>query len=126
MRDTGVGIAAEMLPHVFEMFIQADRSLDRSQGGLGIGLTLVRNLVEMHGGQVQAFSDGPAEGSEFVVRLPVLSQIRGGGGRREKPEPSFAAPPCRRILLADDNEDFAELTGRLLGTEGGAQGQGRL
>jgi PAS domain S-box-containing protein len=119
VRDTGVGIAPEMLPHVFEMFIQADRSLDRSQGGLGLGLTLVRHLVEMHGGQVQAFSDGFGGGSEFVVRLPVLSQRREGGGARAKPESSFAAPPCRRILLADDNEDFAELTGRLLERKGG-------
>jgi len=119
VRDTGVGIAPEMLPHVFEMFTQADRSLDRSQGGLGIGLTLVRHLVEMHGGQVQAASDGLGEGSEFVVRMPVLSRMREGGGAREKPNPSFAAPPCRRILIADDNEDFAELTGRLLERKGG-------
>jgi PAS domain S-box-containing protein len=119
VRDTGLGIAAEMLPRVFELFTQADRSLDRSQGGLGIGLTLVRHLVEMHGGQVGASSDGLGEGSEFVVRLPVLSQIREGGMARAKPDPSFAAPPCRRILIADDNEDFAELTGRLLERKGG-------
>jgi PAS domain S-box-containing protein len=119
VRDTGVGIAPEMLPHVFEMFTQADRSLDRSQGGLGIGLTLVRHLVEMHGGQVQASSDGLGEGSEFIVRLPVLSQTREDGVAREKPDLSFAAPPCRRILIADDNEDFAELTGRLLERKGG-------
>ena len=66
VRDTGIGIAAEMLPRVFDLFTQVDRSLDRSQGGLGIGLTLVRRLVEMHGGTVQAFSDGPGRGSEFV------------------------------------------------------------
>jgi PAS domain S-box-containing protein len=119
VRDTGGGIAPEMLPHVFELFTQADRSLDRSQGGLGIGLTLVRHLVEMHGGKVQASSDGLGEGSEFVVRLPVLSRIREGGGAREKPDPSFAAPPCRRILIADDNEDFAVMTGRLLERKGG-------
>jgi PAS domain S-box-containing protein len=121
VRDTGVGIAPEMLPHVFELFTQADRSLDRSQGGLGIGLTLVRHLVEMHGGQVRACSDGLGEGSEFVVRLPVLSRIGEGGGAREKPDLAFAAPSCRRILLADDNEDFAELTGRLLERKGGHQ-----
>jgi signal transduction histidine kinase/ActR/RegA family two-component response regulator len=119
VRDTGVGIAAAMLPHVFELFTQADRSLDRSQGGLGIGLTLVRHLVELHGGQVQACSGGLGQGSEFVVRLPVLSQIREGLGERVKPEPSFVAPPCRRILIADDNEDFAEMTGRLLERKGG-------
>lgn len=85
VRDTGVGIAPEMLPHVFQLFTQADRSLDRSQGGLGIGLTLVRQLVQMHGGQVLASSDGLGEGSEFVVRLPVLSQMREGGGRKRSP-----------------------------------------
>jgi PAS domain S-box-containing protein len=119
VRDTGVGIAPEMLPHVFELFTQADRSLDRSQGGLGIGLTLVRQLVQMHGGQVLASSDGQGVGSEFVVRLPILSQMREGGGARAKPAPAYAAPPCRRILMADDNEDFAELTGRLLERKGG-------
>ena len=65
-----MGIAAEMLPQVFDLFTQVDRTLDRSQGGLGIGLTLVSSLVEMHGGTVEAFSDGPGQGSEFVVRLP--------------------------------------------------------
>ena len=72
MRDTGVGIAPELLPHVFDLFTQADRSLDRSQGGLGIGLALVQRLVEMHGGTVAAHSAGLGQGSEFTVRLPVL------------------------------------------------------
>ena len=71
VRDTGVGIPREMLTRIFEMFTQVDRSLDRSQGGLGIGLMLVRSLVEMHGGQVSANSEGPGCGSEFVVRLPL-------------------------------------------------------
>ena len=71
VRDTGIGIPREMLTRIFEMFTQVDRSLDRSQGGLGIGLMLVRSLVEMHGGQVSANSEGPGCGSEFVVRLPV-------------------------------------------------------
>ena len=71
--DTGVGIAAEMLPRVFDLFTQIDRTLDRSEGGLGIGLTLVHRLVEMHGGTVQAFSAGPGLGSEFVVRLPAAA-----------------------------------------------------
>ena len=74
MRDTGIGIPPEMLPRVFDLFTQVDRSLDRSQGGLGIGLTLVRRLVEMHGGTVTAASDGPGYGSEFVVRLPVWTR----------------------------------------------------
>src|SRR4029077_14686229 len=74
VRDTGVGIAADMLARIFEPFVQSDRVLHHSQGGLGIGLTLVRNLVEMHGGTVTAHSDGPGKGSEFIVRLPALSQ----------------------------------------------------
>ena len=72
VRDNGVGIPPEMLPHVFDMFTQIDRSLERSQGGLGIGLSLVRRLVEMHGGSVEARSAGHGLGSEFVVRLPVI------------------------------------------------------
>ena len=71
VRDTGVGIPAEMLPRLFELFTQVDRSLNRSQGGLGIGLALVRRLTEMHGGSVEASSEGAGKGSEFVVRLPV-------------------------------------------------------
>src|SRR5262249_6382990 len=73
VRDTGIGIAPDMLPVIFDLFVQAERRLDRSQGGLGIGLTLVRRLVEMQGGSVSAHSEGPGKGSEFVVRLPALS-----------------------------------------------------
>jgi|GEM_PF-1413501 len=72
VKDNGIGISAELLPHVFDLFTQAERSLDRSQGGLGIGLTLVRKLVEMHGGSIEASSAGPGQGSEFVVRLPLV------------------------------------------------------
>ena len=72
VRDTGFGIPPNVLPHVFELFTQADRTLDRAQGGLGIGLTLVKRLVEMHGGSVEAHSEGPGKGSEFTVRLPAL------------------------------------------------------
>ena len=84
VRDTGVGIAAELLPTVFDLFTQANRSLDRSQGGLGVGLTLVKRLVEMHGGTVEARSEGPGRGSEFTVRLPITvepSNHSSGGGR---------------------------------------------
>ena len=82
VRDTGIGIEAELLPRIFDLFVQADRSLLRSQGGLGIGLALVRRLVEMHGGTVEAHSEGLKRGCEFVVRLPVAgsSTARGGGG----------------------------------------------
>jgi signal transduction histidine kinase len=73
VRDTGMGIPPEMLPRVFDLFTQMERTLERAEGGLGIGLTLVRRLVEMHGGTVQAFSPGPGQGSEFVIRLPALS-----------------------------------------------------
>src|SRR5207248_2085596 len=76
VRDTGMGIAPPMLASVFDLFTQVDRSLDRSQGGLGIGLTLVRRLVELHGGSVAAHSAGPGQGSEFVVRLPALADGR--------------------------------------------------
>jgi signal transduction histidine kinase len=79
VRDTGVGLSAAMLPHVFDLFTQADQTLDRSQGGLGIGLTLVRSLVEMHGGRVVADSAGLGQGSEFTVRLPVPAGAPLGG-----------------------------------------------
>src|SRR6185295_2445827 len=74
VRDSGIGIAPEMLPKVFEMFVQIDNSLERTQGGLGIGLSLVKRLVEMHSGTVEAVSEGPGKGSEFVVRLPIASR----------------------------------------------------
>jgi signal transduction histidine kinase len=80
VRDSGVGIAADLLPHVFDLFMQAGRSIDRAQGGLGIGLTLCKKLVEMHGGTIAAHSDGPGSGAEFTVRLPVL--VTPGAPRR--------------------------------------------
>ena len=75
VRDTGIGIAAEQLPGIFKMFTQVDTSLERSRGGLGIGLTLVKNLVEMHDGTVEASSPGVGKGTEFAVRLPVLPNL---------------------------------------------------
>src|SRR5207302_6883035 len=77
VQDDGVGISAELLPRVFDLFIQGDRSLARSEGGLGIGLTLVKRLVELHGGTIEVHSDGPGKGSEFTVRLPVLKDEGG-------------------------------------------------
>ena len=74
VRDTGIGIAPEVLPHIFDLFVQERQALDRSQGGLGLGLTIVRNLIERHGGSVSARSDGPGKGSEFTVRLPPAAR----------------------------------------------------
>ena len=84
VRDNGIGIAADSLPRVFDMFAQVDTSLERSRDGLGIGLTLVKTLVEMHGGTVEVHSDGLGRGSEFVVRLPVLAEDAGSPSRRPR------------------------------------------
>src|SRR5207237_388511 len=105
-------IRADMLPRVFDLFAQADGTLQRAQGGLGIGLTLVRRLVELHGGTVTAHSDGPGKGSEFVVRLPLA-----GEARPESPAPEAGPRPAaaaRRILVVDDNRDAADSLGLLL------------
>ena len=117
VRDTGVGIPEEILPHVFDMFTQADRSLDRSQGGLGIGLTLARSIVQMHGGAVQAFSDGRNKGSEFVVRLPVVSEPADGPNETSGAVSAPVVSP-RRILVVDDNEDATETMALLLKLSG--------
>jgi signal transduction histidine kinase/DNA-binding response OmpR family regulator len=114
VRDTGIGIPAEMLAAVFNLFTQVDRSLDRSQGGLGVGLTLVRRLVELHGGSVQAYSEGPGRGSEFVVRLPALAgrnQRSGDAGGADLPS---APRTASRVLVVDDNVDGAESLAMLL------------
>jgi PAS domain S-box-containing protein len=112
VRDSGLGIAPELLPRIFDLFVQGDRSLARSQGGLGIGLTLVKSLVEMHGGSVTAFSAGPGQGSEFIVRLPTMSAHK--PEQRKGPPETGAAGPSRRILVVDDNVDAAESTAMLL------------
>jgi CheY-like chemotaxis protein len=114
VRDTGVGIPSAMLPKVFELFTQLDRTYSRTQGGLGIGLTLVKRLVEMHGGQVVAKSDGQGRGSEFVVRLPLAS----GLPIAPVSPTTQAAVAQRRILVVDDNRDGAESLGMLLEGQG--------
>lgn len=117
VQDSGIGIPPDTLPKVFDMFTQADHSLERSQGGLGIGLTLVKRLVEMHGGKVTAFSEGQDRGSEFIVRLPMLLD---GVKERQPPELTADVPTltAKRILIVDDNQDAALSLATLLGLMG--------
>jgi len=105
VRDNGMGIDPTLLPRVFELFVQASRTLDRAHGGLGIGLTIVHRLVKLHGGSIEAYSEGQGKGAEFVVRLPIL---------KEAPESADQAPPSLvpdqpvKLLIVDDNRDGAE------------------
>ncbi len=115
VRDTGVGIPPDLLGAVFDLFIQADRSLERSQGGLGVGLTLVKRLVEMHGGTVSAHSDGPGTGSTFTVRLPVRAGVAVAAG--EAGATAAEGGPLR-IVLAEDNPDGAESLAAVLSHAG--------
>jgi PAS domain S-box-containing protein len=117
VRDSGVGIPAAMLPHIFDLFTQVDGSLSRSHGGLGIGLALVRTLVEMHGGRVQAHSAGLGKGSEFTVKLPALP---GSAGRATTTvlEPGKPTGRPRRVLVVEDNVDAADSLGLLLRLHG--------
>jgi two-component system CheB/CheR fusion protein len=116
VRDTGIGVSAEMLAHLFEPFAQADKTLDRSRGGLGLGLTLVKNLVELHGGRVGGMSRGEGTGAEFTVRLPLVQQeaetVAASG--TVEPRPLHT----RRVLLIEDNVDAAESLGDALKLSG--------
>jgi PAS domain S-box-containing protein len=113
VRDSGIGIPPEELTRVFEMFVQLDQSPNRTRGGLGIGLSLVRRLVELHGGQIEARSGGPGRGSEFIVRLPALKPTGEGSPPAADSEDAPDASRCR-ILVADDSVDTAELLARVL------------
>jgi signal transduction histidine kinase len=115
VRDTGVGIAPHTLPLVFDLFSQAKGSLDKAQGGLGIGLSLAKSLVELHGGTITAASDGPGLGSQFTVQLPLTSESR---QVRAAPAQTLASAAPRRVLIADDNRDAAEMLAELLTAHG--------
>jgi CheY-like chemotaxis protein len=112
--DNGIGLTPAMLRRVFDMFTQVDYSLERSNAGLGVGLTLARRLVELHEGKLEAFSDGPDQGSTFLATLPLAAaaSLHPQPGKRPEPE----AVPARqfRILLADDNVDFSSSLATLL------------
>jgi CheY-like chemotaxis protein len=123
VRDTGMGIAPDVLPHIFDLFVQERQALDRAQGGLGIGLTIVRNLVELHGGGVSARSDGAGKGTELTVRLPAavrLNATAADASRVAARTAETAVPAARppRILVVDDNEDGAEMLADVLTDRG--------
>jgi signal transduction histidine kinase len=126
VRDTGIGIPPDMLTAVFDLFAQVDNSLDRSEGGLGIGLTLVRRIVDLHGGSVHAHSEGPGRGSEFVIRLPLARRTPDGcddgarNGRGSTKAGETHGRSARRLLIVDDNADGADSLARLLQLEGHA------
>jgi two-component system CheB/CheR fusion protein len=113
VRDNGVGMTPDLLERAFDLFVQETRSLDRAQGGLGIGLTMVRSLVKLHGGTVRAFSDGPGRGTEVVVKLPRVL----GAARTPRPAAGFTVAKTERslrVLVVDDNVDAARTLGELL------------
>ena len=114
VRDSGIGIEKDMLSRVFDLFMQAPRALDRAKGGLGIGLTLVRRLIALHGGSIEAKSEGVGKGSEFIVRLPITDQ------RLQRPQatPPAARADSRRVLVIEDNTDAAEMLAETLRLSG--------
>jgi signal transduction histidine kinase/ActR/RegA family two-component response regulator len=112
VRDNGIGIAPNVLARVFELFTQGERALDRAEGGLGVGLTIARNLAQLHGGDIEAHSDGLGHGSEFVVRLPALAAAAAPTPPAETIHAAGAGP--RRVLIVDDNLDVAESLSMIL------------
>lgn len=118
VKDNGVGIPAEMLPKIFEMFTQVDQTLEKSQGGLGIGLTIVKQLIGLHGGSVEARSDGAGKGSEFVLRIPILKEHNSEDGAVGDEETAPPSASRGRILVVDDNRDSAHTLATLLKIKG--------
>jgi PAS domain S-box-containing protein len=119
VRDSGIGIDPQLLPGVFEMFVQGARGPDRAEGGLGLGLSLVRRLTELHGGTVSAHSEGPGRGSEFTVRLPACAEaVARAMSVAARPAHSSDAVRTLRVLVVDDNRDVADMTANLLALAG--------
>jgi len=119
--DNGIGMTADVLAHAFDLFVQAERETDRSQGGLGIGLALVKSLVELHGGSVSAHSAGLGQGSRFVIALPRLAEPAAdstAAADDTAPPPASARPPALRAMVVDDNEDAAEMLAMFLEIHG--------
>jgi CheY-like chemotaxis protein/anti-sigma regulatory factor (Ser/Thr protein kinase) len=119
VRDNGIGLSPDLLPQVFDLFTQATRSLDRSQGGLGVGLTLVRRLVDLHGGSVEAVSDGPGRGSEFIVRLPLITMDEADESPADPvPHPASLGERRLRVLVVEDHLDSADMMAYLIKAAG--------
>jgi CheY-like chemotaxis protein len=117
VKDTGIGIEPEMLPKIFDLFRQSGQGLDRAQGGLGLGLAIVRSLVDLHGGEVTASSPGRGHGSEFMIRLPAAPASVTVPVSPDVPTAAGAPSGCR-ILIVDDNEDAADMMATSLGLFG--------